>query len=162
MKWALSSALWNYFPAMPFTDILDVMKDTGFIGVRVTSFPQILDRYKITQAQMQAEVTKRGLHVVTISWNGPLDDPAKRQQARWIARATAMKFLADFGASHLVVFSPNRDRPGSEYAGSVSRLCASAATGSANWPGPWALLPGCTTTWGRWCRTRKRWIGLWR
>ena len=25
VKWALSSALWNYFPALPFTDILDVM-----------------------------------------------------------------------------------------------------------------------------------------
>ena len=69
VKWALSSALWNYQPTAPFTGILDVMKDTGFIGVRVTSFPQILERYWMTQAQMLDEVTKRGLHVVTISWN---------------------------------------------------------------------------------------------
>src|ERR1039458_8498520 len=69
VKWALSSALWNYFPALPFTDILDVMKDTGFIGIRVTSFPQILNRFGMTQAQMLSEVTKRGLHAVTISWN---------------------------------------------------------------------------------------------
>ena len=122
VKWALSSALWNYFPAMPFTDILDVMKDTGFIGIRVTSFPQILDRFKMTQAQMQTEVTKRGLHVVTISWNGPLDDPTKRQQALESARE-AMKFLADFGANHLVVFSPNRDRPGANTPEAFKALC---------------------------------------
>ena len=40
VKWALGSNLWNYFPPVPFTDILDVMKDTGFIGVRVTQFPR--------------------------------------------------------------------------------------------------------------------------
>jgi sugar phosphate isomerase/epimerase len=122
VKWALSSALWNYFPAVPFTDILDVMKDTGFIGIRVTSFPQILDRFGMTQAQMLSEVTKRGLHVVTISWNGPLDDSTKRQQALDSARE-AMKFLADFGANHLVVFSPNRDRPGANTPAAFAALC---------------------------------------
>ncbi len=122
VKWALSSALWNYFPALPFTDILDVMKDTGFIGIRVTSFPQILDRFGMTQVQMLAEVTKRGLHVVTISWNGPLDDPTKRQQALDSAKA-AMKFLAEFGAHHLVVFSPNRDRPGANTPAAFTALC---------------------------------------
>ena len=35
---------------MPFTDILDVMKDTGFIGIRMTQFPQILKTYNITAA----------------------------------------------------------------------------------------------------------------
>ena len=122
VKWALSSALWNYFPALPFTDILDVMKDTGFIGIRVTSFPQILDKFGMTQAQMLTEVTKRGLHVATISWNGPLEDKTKRQQALDSARA-AMKFLADFGANHLVVFSPNRDRPGADTPAGFAALC---------------------------------------
>ena len=41
---------------MPFTDILDIMRDTGFIGIRLTQFPQILTKYKITAEQMQAEV----------------------------------------------------------------------------------------------------------
>jgi sugar phosphate isomerase/epimerase len=123
IKWALSSALWNYFPAVPFTDILDVMKDTGFIGIRVTSFPQILDKFGLTQAQMLREVTKRDLHVVTISWNGPLDDPAKRRQALDSAR-DAMKFLADFGANHLVVFSPSRTRPGADTPAAFAALCA--------------------------------------
>ena len=43
--------MWNYIPPVPFTEILDVMRDTGFIGVRVTQFLQILTNYKITTAE---------------------------------------------------------------------------------------------------------------
>ncbi len=57
VKWGLGSNLWNYFPRVPFTEILDVMKDTGFIGLRLTQFPQILETYKITATQMQQEVS---------------------------------------------------------------------------------------------------------
>src|SRR2546425_7190100 len=80
VKWALGSNLWNYFPRVPFTDILDVMKDTGFIGLRVTQFPQILKTYDITAAQMQKEAAKRGCHIITISFNGPTHDPAMRAE----------------------------------------------------------------------------------
>src|SRR5271167_5139313 len=69
VKWGLGSNLWNYFPRVPFTDILDVMKDTGFIGLRLTQFPQILKTYDITAAQMRKETEKRGCHIVTISFN---------------------------------------------------------------------------------------------
>src|SRR5690242_11927959 len=92
VKWGLGSNLWNYFPRVPFTDILDVMKDTGFIGLRVTQFPQILKTYDITTKQMQAEASKRGCQIVTISFNGPTHDPAKRAEV--VANAkTAMTFL---------------------------------------------------------------------
>ena len=107
VKWGLGSNLWNYFPRVPFTDILDVMKDTGFIGLRVTQFPQILKTYDITSAQMHKEATKRGCQIVTISFNGPTHDPARRASVIANAR-TAMTFLKDFGAKNLVVFSPNR------------------------------------------------------
>jgi len=107
VKWGLGSNLWNYFPRVPFTDILDVMKDTGFIGLRVTQFPQILNTYGITAAQMQQEASRRGCSIVTISFNGPAHDPARRSEV--VANAkTAMNFLKDFGARHLVVFSPSR------------------------------------------------------
>lgn len=107
VKWGLGSNLWNYFPRVPFTDILDVMKDTGFLALRVTQFPQILKTYNITAAQMAAEASKRGCRIVTISFSPPSHDPARRAEV--IANAkTAMTFLKDFGASHLVVFSPNR------------------------------------------------------
>ena len=83
------------------------MRDTGFIGLRLTQFPQILKTYDITAAQMQEEAEKRGCHIVTISFNGPTQDPARRAEV--IANAkTAMNFLKEFGANHLVVFSPNR------------------------------------------------------
>ena len=107
VRWALGSNLWNYFPHVPFTDILDVMRDTGFIGVRVTQFPQILTTYNITTAELEKEVSKRNLHVITISFNGPAHDASKRADV--IANAKkAMGFLKNFGASRLVVFSPSR------------------------------------------------------
>src|ERR1700693_1483740 len=71
VRWALGANLWNSFPRVPFTDILDIMKDTGFIGIRMTQFPQILKTYNITAAQMQAEASKRGCRIVTICFNGP-------------------------------------------------------------------------------------------
>ncbi|HEX3875984.1 MAG TPA: TIM barrel protein [Bryobacteraceae bacterium] len=108
VKWALGSNLWNYFPRVPFTDILDVMKDTGFIGIRVTQFPQILNTYKITQAEMEREVSKRGLHVITISFNGAAHDASRRGEVLDSAKR-AMEFLKGFGADKLVVFSPNRN-----------------------------------------------------
>jgi len=107
VKWGLGSNLWNYFPRVPFTEILDVMRDTGFIGLRLTQFPQILRTYDITAAQMEKEASKRGCRIVTISFNGPAHDPSKRSEVVASAR-TAMNFLKDFGASHLVVFPPNR------------------------------------------------------
>ena len=38
VKWAVSLGLWSHLPPCPFTDILDVMKETRFIGMRVTGF----------------------------------------------------------------------------------------------------------------------------
>ena len=108
VKWGLGSNLWNYFPRVHFTDILDVMKETGFIGLRVTQFPQILKTYDITASQLQREAEKRGCHIVTVSFNGPSHDRARRNEVVASAR-TAMNFLKEFGASHLVVFSPNRN-----------------------------------------------------
>lgn len=107
VKWGLGSNLWNFFPRVPFTDILDVMKDTGFIGIRLTQFPQILKTYDITVERMRDETAKRGCRVVTISFNGAAHDAARRAEVLAGAR-TAMNFLKEFEASRLVVFSPNR------------------------------------------------------
>jgi sugar phosphate isomerase/epimerase len=110
VKWAVSANLWNHFPKVPFTDILDVMRDTGFIGIRMTQFPGILKTYDITAAYAEREMSKRGLHVATISFNGPTHDPAQRAKVLADARQ-AMEFLKIFGAKHLVVFSPGRPQP---------------------------------------------------
>jgi sugar phosphate isomerase/epimerase len=107
VKWGLGSNLWNSFPGSKFTDILDVMRDTGFIALRVTQFPQILTKYDITISQLQKELEKRGVRIVTISFNGAANDPAEHEKVIENAK-TAMKFLKEFGAHHLVVFSPRR------------------------------------------------------
>jgi inosose dehydratase len=122
VKWALSSALWSHFPPGPFTDILDVMKDTGFIGVRLTGFKNFLERYNLTEDQLRDELLKRDLHAVTISWNGPLFQPDRRKEALDGAKQ-AMTFLSHFGANHLVVFPPNRNLPGADTPTAFKALC---------------------------------------
>src|SRR5689334_12467524 len=92
LKWALGANLWNSFPRVAFTDILDVMRDTGFIGIRLTQFPQILTTYNITADQMRRECEKRGCHVITISFNGATYDAAKQSEVIASAK-TAMTFL---------------------------------------------------------------------
>ena len=97
VKWAVSAGLWSHYPASPITDIFDVMRDTGFIGVRLTGFPAILKTYNLTTAQLAGEVSKRNLNIVTISFGGPLNDPA--QHAKIVENAKeAMRFLQNFRA----------------------------------------------------------------
>jgi len=122
VKWGLGSNLWNSFPGSTFTDILDVMRDTGFIGLRLTQFPQILKTYNISAKQMHDEASKRGCRIVTISFNGPAQEPARRAEMVNSARA-AMEFLKEFGASHLVVFSPNRNSGKAQ--GAFQAMCES-------------------------------------
>lgn len=110
IKWAVSAGLWSHYPLAPFTDILDVMRDTGFIGIRLTGYPGILKTYSMTAQQLEREISKRNLHVATISFGGPVNDPA--QHGNVVAKAReAMNFLKIFGADHLVVFPPAAARP---------------------------------------------------
>ena len=99
------------------------MQETGFIGIRLAGFPPILHHYGLTEAQLHREVSRRNLHVVTISFGGPLAGPERRRQVLENAR-TAMKFLSDFGANHLVVFSPPRNRPETSAPAAFQELCA--------------------------------------
>src|SRR6516162_1898736 len=93
IKWAVSAGLWSHYPAAPFTDILDVMRDTGFIGVRLTGYPGILKTYNLTAAQLEREVTRRNLQVCTISFGGPVNDPAQHKKVVENAKE-AMRFLS--------------------------------------------------------------------
>jgi inosose dehydratase len=113
IKWAVSAGLWGHYPPGPFTDILDVMRDTGFIGVRLTGYPGILKTYNMTASQLEREVSKRNCYVATISFGGPVNDPAQHKAVVAKARE-AMRFLQTFGAKHLVVFPPGRAKSGGE------------------------------------------------
>lgn len=116
IKWAVSAGLWSHYPLAPFTDILDVMRDTGFIGVRLTGYPGILKTYSMTASQLEQEISKRNLAVATISFGGPANDPAQHKKVVANARE-AMKFLQTFGAKHLCVFPPTRMKSGDVDAG---------------------------------------------
>jgi len=122
VKWAVSANLWTHFKKVAFTDILDIMRDTGFIGVRMTQFPQILDTYGLNLQQMQREFERRNLHVATISFNGPSHDPAQQQKVLADAKR-AMEFLHTFGAKHLVVFSPSRVPAGGNVDAAFRTMC---------------------------------------
>ena len=122
LKWAVSLGLWGHFRKVPFTDVLDVMKDTGFIGIRLTGFPGCLKTYDITATQMEREVAKRNLHVATISFGGPAHDPAQTKKVLDSARE-AMKFLTIFGAKHLVVFPPGRLKAGADVDTAFRNVC---------------------------------------
>jgi inosose dehydratase len=98
------------------------MRDTGFIGVRLTGYPGILETYNLTASQLEREVTKRGLQVATISFGGPVDDPAQHKAVVEKARE-AMRFLQDFGANHLVVFPPSRLKPGQDVDAGFRAMC---------------------------------------
>src|SRR5216684_3721024 len=80
IKWAVSLGLWSHFKPVPFTDILDVMRDTGFIGIRLTDFPRCFETYGLTPSQMEKEVSKRKLHVCTVSFGGPAHDASKHDK----------------------------------------------------------------------------------
>lgn len=122
VKWAVSANLWSHFKPVAFTDILDVMRDTGFIGIRMTHFPGILQNYHLTTTQLEAELTKRKLHIATISFNGPAYDPEQQTKVLDDARK-AMEFLASFGADRLVVFSPPRRPPGTNVDAAFRTMC---------------------------------------
>src|SRR5436309_3036720 len=122
IKWAVSAGLWSHYPPGPFTEILDVMKDTGFIGVRLTGYPGILKTYSITASQLEKEVSKRNLHVATISFGGPVNDPAQHKAVVEKAKE-AMRFLQIFGANHLVVFPPSRMKAGQDVDAGFRAMC---------------------------------------
>jgi inosose dehydratase len=122
IKWAVSAGLWSHYPSSPFTDILDVMRDTGFIGVRLTGYPGILKTYNLTAAQLEREVSKRNLYVCTISFGGPVNDPAQHKRVVENAKE-AMRFLQGFGAKHLVVFPPSRMKPGRDVDAAFQAMC---------------------------------------
>jgi inosose dehydratase len=122
IKWALSAGLWSHYPPVRFTDILDIMRDTGFVGIRLTGYPGILKTYNITASQLEVEISKRNLYVTTISFGGPTNDSAQHQRIVEKARQ-AMRFLKGFGANRLVVFPPSRMRVGQNVNAGFRVMC---------------------------------------
>ena len=112
IRWCVSSFLWTstQWPdtgTLPYTEMLDVIRDTGFNGFRLTGWPAVLSRIGMPLSQLEKELSKRDLHIATLSFNGPADDPSKYAEVEKSARE-ACQFLRRFGATELVTFSPPR------------------------------------------------------
>ena len=112
IKWCVSSFLWTstQWPdkgTLPYTEMLDVIRDTGFNGYRFTGWPGILDRIGMDLSQLERELSKRNIQIATLSFGGPADDPSQHAEIEKAARA-ACQFLKRFGATELVTFSPRR------------------------------------------------------
>ena len=112
IKWCVSSFLWTstQWPdtgTLPYTEMLDVIRDAGFNGFRLTGWPSVLNRIGMDLPQLEKELSKRNLQIATLSFGGPADDPSKHAEIEKSARA-ACQFLKRFGATELVTFSPRR------------------------------------------------------
>jgi sugar phosphate isomerase/epimerase len=122
VKWAVSLALWSHFKLTPITDVFDIMRDTGFIGIRFTGFPGFLKTYGMTLTQIEREMSKRKLEAFTISFSGPSHVAAEHPKVLAAARE-AMTFLRALGARHLVVFPPGRRSPEAQGDAAFKNMC---------------------------------------
>src|SRR5260370_29776447 len=112
IRWAVSMFLWpsTQWPdraPVPFTDMLDVIKDTGFDGFRFVGWPDSLQKYDLSMSFLDRELSKRGVRIATLSFNGQAQDPAQHPAIDKSARE-ACTFLKDFGATEPVALSPRR------------------------------------------------------
>ena len=112
LRWCVSSFLWTSTQwkdtgTLPYTEMLDVIRDTGFEGFRLTGWPAVLGRIGMDLSQLEKELSKRNLRIATLSFNGAADDPSKHAEIEKSARE-ACQFLKRFGATELVTFSPRR------------------------------------------------------
>ena len=107
VKWALSLALWSHLKPVPVMSILDVMKDTGFTGVRLIGNPTLSKVWNTSPAQLETELAKRKLHAAAVVYSGPLHVPEHRAKVLQDAQSS-LELLRGLGGKHLVLFSPGR------------------------------------------------------
>src|SRR5437868_9333368 len=101
LKWAVSMFLWTstQWPdraPVPFTDMLDVLKDTGFDGFRFVGWPEALDKFDLSLSFLDRELSKRNLQLATLSFHGDAHDPSKHASIDKAAQG-ACEFLKHFG-----------------------------------------------------------------
>ena len=92
IRWACSMFLWTSSQwkndgSAKFTDMLDVIKDSGLDGFRLTGWPKSLETYGMPAATLERELSKRGLAIATmtftapaINWSSSLDFGSRRRE----------------------------------------------------------------------------------
>ena len=112
IRWAVSMFLWTSTQwkddgSARFTDMLDVIRDTGFDGFRLTGWPASLEKYNMPPSVLERELSRRNLRLATLSFGGQADDASQHAGIEASARE-ACKLLRRFGSELLTVFSPRR------------------------------------------------------
>jgi inosose dehydratase len=88
---------------LPLATILDETAAGGFNGVRLTGFPEILQRNGMSVEQYGDELAKRGLRFSTVSFGGEYANPEKHAEIRERARF-ALAAHKQYGATAMVFF----------------------------------------------------------
>jgi sugar phosphate isomerase/epimerase len=91
---------------LPLLKILDETAAAGFNGVRLTGFPNILQRNQLSVEQYGDELAKRGLRFSTVSFGGEYFNREKQPEIRERARC-ALDAHKRCGAGAMVVFPPS-------------------------------------------------------
>ena len=123
--YALSTGSWGRVvkpgEPLPLLKILDETAAGGFNGVRLTGYPNILQRNNLSEEQYGAALQERGLLFSTISFGGPYHDP--EQHADILKRARrALALHRRYGATAAVFFPPGTTPP-SEEKEALRRCC---------------------------------------
>lgn len=105
--YALSTGCWGPVTPpgkpLPLLKILDDTAASGFNGVRLTGFPNILKQNNITIDQLGDELDSRGLKFSTVSFGGNYRDPEQHADIRARARV-ALAAHQQYGAKAMVFF----------------------------------------------------------
>ena len=144
IRWAVSMFLWtstqwgDHAP-VPFTDMLDVIKDTGFDGFRFIGWPGSLKTYDPEHVAFLNQGDFRSAGSVwrhTLHFNGQADDPTKHALPSTKRPTKRYAFLKPFqGQPKWSYFRPSvRTRC---WCGSTCALPASITTGWATYAELW-------------------------
>jgi sugar phosphate isomerase/epimerase len=112
IRWAASMFLWTSTQwkndgSARFTDMLDVLRDAGLNGFRLTGWPSSLKKFNMPEAVLEKELSKRNLEIATLTFIAPGHQVSEQPRIRESAKL-ACEFLRRFGTKNLAVFSGQR------------------------------------------------------
>lgn len=92
--------------SLPLLQILDETAASGFNGVRLTGFPEILEKNQLALEQYCDELARRGLRFSTVSFGGDYYNRDRQDEIRRRARF-ALAAHQRYGAGAMVFFPPS-------------------------------------------------------
>jgi len=109
LLYALSTGTWGRVTPpgqpLPLLKILDETAASGFNGVRLTGYPQILAANNLSEDQLGDELARRGLKFSTVSFGGNYADTSQHNEILANLRR-ALALHQRYGAKAAVFFPP--------------------------------------------------------